>query len=216
MSYSKKEIKENLFLATEAGDLEMVKKIIEDSPELIDSQSMINWTPVMMACRYGHKDIVQYLHENGAQMERERGYTAIHAACYSGDIDTLKYLLEVAKVNPNPESQERIPLYIALSTNKQLIDLLLKHGVAYEVIGTSYIDSKTGQPVTKNIRFNDNLRKINDKFVLQFNLTRNDQNTIEFLKQINIPKFYPILQAYKKGKFSGITDDDFKAILKYM
>lgn len=78
---------------------------------------MTNWTPVMMACRYGHKDIVQFLHEKGAPLERERGYSTIHAACYGGDIETTKYLLEVGKVNPNPESYERIPLCIALNYN---------------------------------------------------------------------------------------------------
>lgn len=78
---------------------------------------MISWTPVMFACRYGHKDIVQFLHQKGAVLERDRGYCAIHAACYGGDYETMKYLLEEAKVNPNPESQERIPLYIALSSN---------------------------------------------------------------------------------------------------
>ena len=81
---------------------------------------MINWTPVMFAARYGHKDILQYLHQKGAILERDRGYCAIHAACYSGDFETMKYLLEEAKVNPNPESQERIPLYIALSSSVTL------------------------------------------------------------------------------------------------
>lgn len=104
-------------MTIEQGNFELVKKIVEDHPEMIEAQSMINWTPVMFACRYGYKDIVKFLHENGAILEKERGYLAIHAACYSGDHETMRYLLEEAKVNPNPESQERIPLYIALSSN---------------------------------------------------------------------------------------------------
>ncbi len=65
---------------------------------------MIGWTPAMFAARYGHKDMLQYLHQNGALLEFDKGYGCLHLACFSGDFDTLKYLLEVAKVNPNPES----------------------------------------------------------------------------------------------------------------
>jgi len=71
----------------------------------------------MFACRYGYKDIVEFLHGKGAVLERDRGYCALHVACYGGDWDTVKYLLEEAKVNPNPETQDRLPLYIALSSN---------------------------------------------------------------------------------------------------
>ena len=76
----------------------------------------------MFACRYGYKEIAQYLYSKGAQLERERGYCALHAACYSGDPEILRYLLEDAKVNPNPESQERIPLYIALASNVKYVN----------------------------------------------------------------------------------------------
>ena len=95
--------------------------IVEAYPELIDVQSMISWTPAMFACRNGYKDILQYLHQNGAQLERERGYSAIHAACFGGDPDILRYLLEDAKVNPNPDTYDRIPIYISLDKNVRFI-----------------------------------------------------------------------------------------------
>jgi hypothetical protein len=43
-----------------------------------------------------------------------------------------------------------------------------------------------------------------------------NQQNIDLLRFINIAKFTPIFQAYKKGKFPGVTDADFKEILKYM
>lgn len=95
----------------------MVKLISEAHPDLIDAQSMIGWTPVMFACRYGYLDILQYLHKAGALLERERGYCALHAACYGGDTEIVRYLLEEAKVSPNPESNERIPMFICLGSN---------------------------------------------------------------------------------------------------
>jgi len=78
----------------------------------------------MIACRYGHLEAVKYLHEKGAQLEKERGYCAIHSACYGGDYETVKYLLETAKVNPNPEQYERLPLFIAITTNVNLSKMM--------------------------------------------------------------------------------------------
>ena len=54
--------------------------------------------------------------------------------------------------------------------------------------------------------------------MLNFNINKQniDPQLIESLKTINVAKFHPVFQAYKKGKFAGLTDDDFKAVLKYM
>jgi hypothetical protein len=95
--------------------------------------------------------------------------------------------------------------------------LLLKNGAAYEQT-TFFIERKTGKEVTKLVRFNDHMRKINEKFVLTFPISKQnpDPILIDSLKTVSIAKFHPIFQAYKKGKFNGITDEDFKNILKYM
>ena len=82
-----------------------MKEIIEDETyDLLDCVAMNSWTPVMFACRYGYLDIVRFFHSKGASFERDKGYCAIHAACYGGDKDVLVYLLEEVKVNVNPES----------------------------------------------------------------------------------------------------------------
>ena len=54
-------------------------------------------------------------------MEYDKGAGCLHAACYGGDHDTLKYLFEVAGVNPNPDSIDRTPMLIALSINVSII-----------------------------------------------------------------------------------------------
>ena len=43
----------------------------------------------MFACRYGHIEIVKYLHQKGALIEREKRYTPLHTACYGGDVDVV-------------------------------------------------------------------------------------------------------------------------------
>ena len=102
MSMTAKELKEQLFVAIEGGNLDLVRDIIDEYPELLEARSQLQWTPVMFACRYGHVEILEYLHKKGAQLEFERGYSCLHVACYGGEPEVIKYLFEVAKVNPNP------------------------------------------------------------------------------------------------------------------
>ena len=54
MSMSKKELKQQLFLAVEGGNLGLAENIIEEYPELLEARSQMGWTPAMFACRYGH------------------------------------------------------------------------------------------------------------------------------------------------------------------
>jgi ankyrin repeat protein len=70
----------------------------------LETRSQLGWPPVLFAARYGHKDILEFLHKKGANLEFERGYNALHVACYGADPETIKYLFEVGKVNPNPET----------------------------------------------------------------------------------------------------------------
>ena len=98
----------------------------------------------MFACRYAYLDIVKYLSEKGAIFEREKGYASLHAACYGGDYQITRFLLAEKKINPNPESQEKIPLFIVLfaicqaqnqnelSEHPKILELLITNGAAYE------------------------------------------------------------------------------------
>jgi ankyrin repeat protein len=105
-------------LTIEGGNLELVKLILNEYPELVESRSVIGWSPAMFASRYGHIEVLRYLYrEKGAQMQFEKGSGCLHAACYGGDHETLTFLFEEAKVSPNPDSIDRTPLLISLSMN---------------------------------------------------------------------------------------------------
>lgn len=85
---AKKNQQQLLLQACEKGDLEDVRNIIETNKKafadwnmhnggsgkvdlkwLIDAQCDIYWTPIMIAARYGHLPIVQYLIQEGAVFE---------------------------------------------------------------------------------------------------------------------------------------------------
>ena len=72
----------------------------------------------MFAARYGHLKIVQYLVNEGAAIDHANTfYNPLHAACFGQNIETVKYLIYEKKVDVNPQTLEKTPLYIATSLN---------------------------------------------------------------------------------------------------
>ena len=71
----------------------------------------------MFASRYGHLKIVKYLAEKGARLENQSTYNPLHTACFGQSIQTVQYLILDRKVDVNPQTQEKTPLYIA-TTNQ--------------------------------------------------------------------------------------------------
>ena len=129
----KKEQQNLLFNACERGDLEEVKKIVENNRRtnedwsgdalkiradvkwLIDAQCDTCWTPIMFAARYGHLSIVEYLAQQGAILEHSSTYNPLHAACFGQSKETVQYLIYKCKCDVNPQTQEKTPLYIAIT-----------------------------------------------------------------------------------------------------
>ena len=51
--------------AAKAGDLEKIKSLIKDNPELVSSRDMNDLTPLHVAAQYGHKDVAESLRQHG-------------------------------------------------------------------------------------------------------------------------------------------------------
>ena len=76
------------------GDLANVKKLVEAYPEIVAVRGGYNRTPLHFAAAYGHKDVVNYLLENGADPTAldEYSETPADAAAQEGHIDIVKIL----------------------------------------------------------------------------------------------------------------------------
>jgi len=76
------------------GDLEDVRKLVEAYPEIVGVRGGYNRTPLHFAAAYGHKDVVSYLLENGADPTAldEYSETPADAAAQEGHTDIVKIL----------------------------------------------------------------------------------------------------------------------------
>ena len=77
------------------ADLVCVKSSVY-SNENINLQNKHGYTPLMLACRGGHLELVQYLVEQGADIKdvNKYGYDALTLASKFGHFECLKYLVE--------------------------------------------------------------------------------------------------------------------------
>ncbi|WCR58497.1 ankyrin repeat domain-containing protein [Wolbachia endosymbiont of Ctenocephalides felis wCfeJ] len=100
----------SLHLATEQGDLNAVKYLVEKSGD-ISAQDEMGYTPLHLAAKQGNLDIVKYLVEKGAEIDDRS--TPLHYAAFNGKLDVVKYLVEKG-VDVNAKTSGGLtPLHIA-------------------------------------------------------------------------------------------------------
>lgn len=87
---------EELVMAAKEGDLEKVKRLVESGANVNEITTKGHTTPLFNAALYGHLDIVVYLVENVAKVNKRSGEhdTALHGAAAQGHLDIVKYLVE--------------------------------------------------------------------------------------------------------------------------
>ena len=70
--------------------------IPQQYPDFVNAENEDKWNAVMFAAKYGHVQILQFLHENKNSLTSvsESNRTVLHIACDHGHIDACKYLVE--------------------------------------------------------------------------------------------------------------------------
>ena len=71
-------------------------------------------TPLMIACQYGHRDLVKLFVKEfcDSELSTKTGTTALCFAAMHGHVKIVKYLLK-AGANPNPDLDDGSPLLFA-------------------------------------------------------------------------------------------------------
>ncbi len=87
---------QDIHTAAEAGDVAQVAALLAESPQLLDAANERGLTPLHLAARRGHHDVVRLLIDQGADLERtdERGFTALLYAASSGNLDLVRFLVD--------------------------------------------------------------------------------------------------------------------------
>ncbi|XP_046348321.2 ankyrin repeat domain-containing protein 27-like [Haliotis rufescens] len=85
--------------ASYAGNLEKVKRILSQGVDV--NCRRWGWTPVMRAAWRGHRDVVELLVGEGADVSLVDGggNNALHFACYRGHLETVKFVLSLHVVD---------------------------------------------------------------------------------------------------------------------
>jgi ankyrin repeat protein len=123
----------NIFDACAVGKFDDVTLLIFKDPQLINSFSVDGFTPLGLACYFGHEDIARFLVLKGAEVNvaTNNGYNVfpIHSAVAANNFNITKMLLD-AGAYPNVCQKSGVaPLHTAAQLgNIELIILLLEHG----------------------------------------------------------------------------------------
>jgi ankyrin repeat protein len=114
--------------AARGGDLEKVKALLKNSPELVFSKDAMGATPLHYAAQYGHKAMAEMLLANKAEVNAKDnfGQTPLHYAAQYGQIGVAELLL-AKKADVNANAKNRVtPLHVAAQQGyRELVELLL-------------------------------------------------------------------------------------------
>jgi len=86
----------DIFIAAEQGNLQAVKELIENNPQLISAVDQGGYTVLHKAAYNNHIDIAEYLLSKGADINATSGSgsTPLHGAAFHGHPDMVRFLLD--------------------------------------------------------------------------------------------------------------------------
>ena len=122
---------QDIFMASYNGDLQTVKRLVEQDPGLANGRNDYGRFPLEMAAQTGQIEIVKFLLEKGADINADRGgTTALHmAAIFGGKTELIELLLEKgADINARAGNGHTPLNFAVIGKQKKIADLLLDKG----------------------------------------------------------------------------------------
>jgi ankyrin repeat protein len=123
----------NIFDACAIGKFDDVTLLVFKNPRIVNEYSVDGFTPLGLACYFGHEEIARFLVLKGADvnLQSKNGFNVfpIHSAVAANNYNITKVLLD-AGAYPNVCQKSGVaPLHSAAQLgNIEMIILLLEHG----------------------------------------------------------------------------------------
>ncbi|KAK9889132.1 hypothetical protein WA026_004401 [Henosepilachna vigintioctopunctata] len=124
----------NLHFSSAVGQIDTFSRDLEASDQKIDAENFMGWTPLMMAVRNGHIDIVKILLEKGADITKKNklGMNIFSLSVASGKLEMMEMvLLHMLRggISRNKIQENISPLSLVLLFEKpQLMNWLINQG----------------------------------------------------------------------------------------
>ncbi|XP_071115855.1 uncharacterized protein [Haliotis cracherodii] len=121
---------EDLSDASRWGNLKKVKRLLSQGVDV--NCRWWSWTPVMRAAYEGHRDLVELLVSEGADVSvvDEYDYNILHYACAGGDLETVKFVLSlhVVDIDARGNNGRTAADEARLRGHTRVVDLLVSRG----------------------------------------------------------------------------------------
>lgn len=125
---------EGIHEAAALGDLNRTAEVLRQDPSQAQAFSPDGWTPLHLACFFGHPELANYLLRHGARLDalsrNSEANLAIHAAVAGGHAAVVGVLLEAGAEPARSKGRGgTTPLHLAAeSGDLALLELLLEKG----------------------------------------------------------------------------------------
>jgi len=123
---------EEIHDAARSGNLDQLKKLITDTPSLVNSLDKDKMTPLHQAIDAGELRAASFLIESGADIHLTdyKEQTPLHIAAYQGNAGAVKLLLKNGADCSLREMRDRTPLFLAVNMGNDLetVQLLIDAG----------------------------------------------------------------------------------------
>ena len=130
LSYFNLLLAQDVFDAARNGNIERMQALIKLKPDTINTKNQNGFTPLILACYYRQKNIVELLINQGANLETDSPEgPALLAAVYRGDVEIANLILS-QKANLNVTNSEGTTalMFAVMAGNLEMVKLLLNNG----------------------------------------------------------------------------------------
>jgi ankyrin repeat protein len=123
----------DIFEASATGDLERVKTLLSDHPELANAVALDGFQPLGLASFFGHYEVARFLVERRAEINspsrNPQKVMPLHSAAASRSLEIARLLLEHGADPDARQNDDFTPLHEAAANGQlEMVSLLLAHG----------------------------------------------------------------------------------------